>query len=55
MSPVGFEPKISAGATYKYIYIYTKILNYITNAPTWFRASALPSGSFVTAFVKVIK
>ena len=37
-----------------YIYIYT-ILNYIINAPKFFGASVLSSGSFDVVFVKVIQ
>ena len=36
-------------------YAYIEILNYITNAPTCFSASAPSSGSFDIAFVKVIR
>ena len=39
---------------YIYIYIYIKTLNYITNSPTCFVASAPSSGGFDIAFVKVI-
>ena len=38
---------------YIYIYIYNKILHYITNAPTYFGTSASSSGSFEIAFGKV--
>ena len=38
-----------------YIYIYIKILNYITNAPKNFISFAPSSGSFDIAFAKVIK
>ena len=38
-----------------YIYMCIKILIYITNASACFGASALSSGSFDIAFVKVIK
>jgi SUMO ligase MMS21 Smc5/6 complex component len=41
--------------THTHTHIYIKILNYITNAPTCFGASAPSSGSFDVAFVKVIK
>ena len=34
--------------------IYTKILHYITDAPTCFGASAPSSGGFDIAFAKVI-
>jgi len=37
------------------MYIYIKILNYITNAPTCFSASAPSSGSFDIVFAKIIK
>ena len=37
------------------MHINIKILNYITNVPTCFGASASSSGSYYTAFVKVIK
>jgi len=40
---------------YIYIYIRFKILNYITNVPTCFDASAPPSGSFDIVFAEVIK
>jgi hypothetical protein len=38
-----------------HIYIYIKVLNYITNAPTCFSSSAPSSGSFDIAFAEVIK
>jgi hypothetical protein len=37
------------------VHIYIEILNYITNAPTCFGASAPSYGSFHIAFAKVIK
>ena len=40
--------------THIYIYIYIKIPNYIKNAATCFVASALSSGSFDIAFVKLM-
>ena len=36
------------------VYIFIKILNHITNAPTRFGAPTPPSGSFDIAFTKVI-
>jgi len=36
-------------------YIHIKILNYITGAPTGFGAFAQSSGSFDTAYAKVIR
>jgi len=35
--------------------VYITILNYITNAPTYFGASAPSAGRFDIAFAKVIK
>jgi hypothetical protein len=40
---------------YQQMHIYIKILNYITNAPTYFSSSTPPSGSFDIAFDKVMK
>jgi len=40
---------------YIYIYIYIRISNYITKAPTCFGASAPSSGSFDNAFAKVVR
>jgi hypothetical protein len=41
--------------TNTHTHIYNKILNYITNAPTCFGASAPSAGSFDIVFAEVIK